>query len=94
MPALTIFSCHAPGNAHISQRNMMCVDAARRQDGVRGPATRRKTMFITTLLAHLRAWLRYRETVRELSRLTNRELNDLGIRRSEIETIARAHAFS
>ncbi|MGL4727245.1 MAG: DUF1127 domain-containing protein [Bosea sp. (in: a-proteobacteria)] len=51
-------------------------------------------MFITTLLANLRSWLRYRETVRELSRLTNRELNDLGIHRGEIESIARTHAFS
>ncbi len=55
---------------------------------------RRRSMFITTLLAKLRAWLRYRETVRELSRLTNRELDDLGIRRGEIESIARTHAFS
>jgi uncharacterized protein YjiS (DUF1127 family) len=46
-------------------------------------------MFVTTFLAQLRAWLRYRETVRELSRLTNRELDDLGINRGEIENIAR-----
>ncbi|NJR43119.1 MAG: DUF1127 domain-containing protein [Akkermansiaceae bacterium] len=57
----------------------------RRQDGVRRPAIRRKTVFVTTILANLRSWLRYRETVRELSRLTNRELSDLGIQRGEIE---------
>jgi uncharacterized protein YjiS (DUF1127 family) len=50
-------------------------------------------MFVTAFLAQLRAWLRYRETVRELSRLTNRELDDLGINRGEIENIARTHAF-
>ena len=31
---------------------------------------------------------RYRKTVRELSQLTDRELNDLGIARGEIENVA------
>ena len=51
-------------------------------------------MFLTTLLANIRSWLRYRETVRELSRLSNRELNDLGIDRSEIITIAKTHSYA
>ncbi|UXM95190.1 DUF1127 domain-containing protein [Bartonella sp. HY329] len=34
-------------------------------------------------------WRRYRTTVNELSRLSSRELNDLGINRAEIPTIAR-----
>jgi len=34
-------------------------------------------------------WRRYRTTVNELSRLSTHELNDLGINRSEIATIAR-----
>ena len=33
---------------------------------------------------------RYTQTVRELSRLNNRELDDLGISRSDIEKVARA----
>ena len=33
-------------------------------------------------------WRRYRETVSQLGRLTNRELNDLGINRGDIEFIA------
>ncbi len=37
----------------------------------------------------LAAWRRYREAIRELSQLTDRELNDIGIRRGEIETIVR-----
>ncbi len=37
----------------------------------------------------LAAWRRYREAVRELSQLTDRELSDIGIRRGEIETIVR-----
>jgi len=37
-------------------------------------------------------WRRYRTTVNELSRLSAHELNDLGIRRSEISTIARKAA--
>jgi uncharacterized protein YjiS (DUF1127 family) len=51
-------------------------------------------MFLTTLLANIRSWLRYRETVRELSRLSNRELDDLGINRSEIDSIAKINAFA
>jgi uncharacterized protein YjiS (DUF1127 family) len=40
------------------------------------------------LLRNYRNWRRYRDTVRELSRLSNRELSDLGISRAEIETVA------
>lgn len=36
-----------------------------------------------------RNWRRYRETVSELSRLSNRELADLGIRRDDIARVAR-----
>jgi len=49
-------------------------------------------MFVSYVLSKLRSYLRYRETVRELSQLTDRELSDLGISRYEIESIARAHA--
>ncbi|RUM97800.1 DUF1127 domain-containing protein [Pseudaminobacter arsenicus] len=36
-----------------------------------------------------RNWRRYSETVRELNRLSNRELNDLGINRADIARVAR-----
>jgi uncharacterized protein YjiS (DUF1127 family) len=36
-----------------------------------------------------RNWRSYRATVSELSRLTNRQLGDLGIDRSEIRKVAR-----
>ena len=38
------------------------------------------------------AWRRYRISVRELSRLTDRELNDLGLNRYDIEIVARQTA--
>jgi uncharacterized protein YjiS (DUF1127 family) len=36
-----------------------------------------------------RAWRKYRETYNELMRLSNRELDDLGINRVDIPNIAR-----
>jgi uncharacterized protein YjiS (DUF1127 family) len=41
------------------------------------------------LIRNFRNWRRYRETVNELSRLSTRELNDLGITRGDIHGIAR-----
>lgn len=40
------------------------------------------------LVRNYRNWRRYRETVSELSRLSNRELNDLGINRGDIQAVA------
>jgi len=45
------------------------------------------------LIDNFRNWRRYRETVNELSRLSNRELNDLGISRSDIPYVARKSSF-
>ena len=49
-------------------------------------------MFVSMILLKIRAYLAYRETVRELSQLTDRELDDLGIARFEIDGVARSHA--
>ena len=49
-------------------------------------------MFTTILLSKIKTYLKYRETVRELSRLSDRELNDIGVARFEIETLARGNA--
>lgn len=46
-------------------------------------------MIITWILSKIRNYLQYRETMSELSRLTDRELDDLGISRFDIETVAR-----
>lgn len=37
----------------------------------------------------VRNWRRYRNTVNELERMSNRELDDLGIARANIRAIAR-----
>jgi uncharacterized protein YjiS (DUF1127 family) len=50
---------------------------------------RRTTM---NLIRNYRNWRRYRDTVSELSRLSNRELNDLGISRADIPFVARKQA--
>lgn len=41
------------------------------------------------LIRNYRNWRRYRDTVNELSRLSNRELHDLGLSRSDIHAVAR-----
>jgi uncharacterized protein YjiS (DUF1127 family) len=38
----------------------------------------------------LNNWRKYRQTVNELGRMTNRELQDLGIDRADIRSVARA----
>lgn len=39
-------------------------------------------------------WAAYQQTVRELAALDNRQLNDLGISRTDISRVARDHAAS
>jgi len=43
---------------------------------------------LTYILAALQRWRQYRLTIAELSRLSDRELQDLGIMRNDIATIA------
>ncbi|MFN3688087.1 DUF1127 domain-containing protein [Salinarimonas sp.] len=49
-------------------------------------------MIVTWILERLRAYARYRDTVRELSRLSDRELADVGLSRADIEAAARLAA--
>jgi uncharacterized protein YjiS (DUF1127 family) len=42
-----------------------------------------------SVFSRVRAYLRYRDTVAQLSRLSDRDLADLGISRSDIQGIAR-----
>ena len=51
-------------------------------------------MFVAYILSKIRAYWRYQEAFRELSRLSNRELQDIGISRFEIDAIARRYAAS
>ncbi len=44
---------------------------------------------IKTIAEKFNAWRRYREAVRELSQLSDRDLNDIGIRRGDIEFVVR-----
>ncbi len=44
---------------------------------------------LKTLSEKFTAWRKYREAVKELSQLNDRELSDIGIRRGDIEEIVR-----
>ncbi|MCU0731736.1 MAG: DUF1127 domain-containing protein, partial [Hyphomonas sp.] len=46
-------------------------------------------VIISTLINRIKAYLRYRRSVEALSRLTDRELADIGIDRWNIDTVAR-----
>lgn len=46
-------------------------------------------MFTSFILSKIKAYLTYRATIRELSVLSDRELQDIGIDRHEIERVAR-----
>src|SRR5690606_1877767 len=75
---------------HCLFRGAHCAPIYRLQDGWTKPFTRRaKTM---NLIRSYNNWRRYRQTVNELSRLSTRELNDLGILPSEIPFVARKAA--
>jgi len=45
-------------------------------------------MFISLVLSNISRWFRYRETVRQLSNLTDAQLSDIGLTRDDIATIA------
>jgi uncharacterized protein YjiS (DUF1127 family) len=49
-------------------------------------------MFVTYILSRIRAYKLYRQTVNELSELSDRELTDLGIARFDIAGVARKAA--
>jgi uncharacterized protein YjiS (DUF1127 family) len=49
---------------------------------------------ITSIVRRYQAWRRYETVRRELSHLTDRELTDIGITRSDIERIASGEAHS
>jgi uncharacterized protein YjiS (DUF1127 family) len=51
-------------------------------------------MFVSYILSKVRSYMRYRETIRELSLLSDRELDDLGISRFQIESVARQNVFA
>lgn len=46
-------------------------------------------LVVNTLAKRLRRWASYRNTVRELSQLSDRDLHDLGIARGEIRFVAK-----
>jgi len=51
-------------------------------------------MILSRFIRLLRTWWRYNESVRELARLNDRELADIGVSRSEITRIAWENARS
>lgn len=51
-------------------------------------------MIVSYVLSKIRAWVRYRETVRELSQLSDRELSDVGLSRWQIPYVAKKYSHA
>ena len=51
------------------------------------------TVIITVILSKIRAFMKYRESVRELSYLSDTQLRDIGVERGAIKSVAREVAF-
>ena len=49
-------------------------------------------MSIREIAHKIQEWRRYRASIRELSRLSDRELHDLGLNRADIEFVAKKSA--
>jgi len=71
-----------------------CTSNTRTGQRLQGRTFKETIMFVSYILSKVRAYLRYRETVRELSLLSDRELDDLGISRFQIDSVAREHAVA
>ena len=69
-----------------------CTDRGdRRSSGARPDSFKKEGQMtsIKTIAEKFAAWRRYREAVRELSQLSDRELDDIGIRRGDIQFVVR-----
>ena len=59
------------------------------QKTLQSTTTEIKRITIMNITRSLNNWRKYRQTVTELARMTDRELNDLGIGRGDIRRVAR-----
>jgi uncharacterized protein YjiS (DUF1127 family) len=51
-------------------------------------------MIITHVIERVRAYMRYRASVRALSTLSERELADIGVSRGQIEDVAKQSVYA
>jgi uncharacterized protein YjiS (DUF1127 family) len=51
-------------------------------------------MIVSHIIERVRAYMRYRASIRALSGLSERELADIGLTRGEIDDVARKSAFA
>ncbi len=72
----------------INQRLIITANEARTGLHPVYPNLQEWTMVLGSFLRMIRVWRRYNESLRELSRLGDRELADIGINRSEISAVA------
>jgi uncharacterized protein YjiS (DUF1127 family) len=78
----------APTANHVVPLCCIAVGGCLPENGVR------KVTNLKSISEKLAAWRRYRDAVRELSQLSDRELDDIGIRRGDIEFIVRRSVVS
>jgi|GEM_PF-144881 uncharacterized protein YjiS (DUF1127 family) len=59
-----------------------------------GGCRERTYQMLASIIRLFQAWKRYADAVQELSHLSDRELADIGVNRSEIQRLAWQHAHS
>jgi uncharacterized protein YjiS (DUF1127 family) len=68
--------------------------AVQQTDSLQGQNRNKKMVSLKTISEKLNARRRYREAIRELSKLSDHELSDIGISRGDIEYVARRPVVS
>lgn len=80
--------CHTGLSLHLF-RDAAYITAMRLGGAQKRSATEIEKRHIMNITRSLNNWRKYRQTVTELGRMTDRELRDLGIGREDIRRVAR-----
>jgi uncharacterized protein YjiS (DUF1127 family) len=76
----------------VSHRTIEAYVPSRRSGGIRPCLQKVKAMILSHIVRAFQQWRRYNDSLRELNRLGDHELADIGITRSDIPRVAWEHS--